>query len=109
VLLFTVRREVQGEYQTMFARGEVRKTYLARVAVDPGLELPVMVKSRIVKEHREVGDVSESAVEPVHHSSRVDQGRSGQSQVFCFGVCSCASRFVDVKPGACESTMSRRD
>ena len=38
VLLFTARREVRGAYQTMFARGEVRKTYLARAAVDPALE-----------------------------------------------------------------------
>jgi tRNA pseudouridine32 synthase/23S rRNA pseudouridine746 synthase len=50
VLLFTVRREVRGAYQTMFARGEVCKTYLARAAVDPALELPMTVKSRIIKE-----------------------------------------------------------
>ncbi len=31
VLLFTARREVRGAYQTLFARGLVRKTYLARV------------------------------------------------------------------------------
>ncbi len=36
VLLFTTRREVRGAYQTMFARGEVRKTYLARAGVGPG-------------------------------------------------------------------------
>ncbi|HEY9305900.1 MAG TPA: pseudouridine synthase, partial [Mycobacterium sp.] len=34
VLLFTVRRELRGAYQTMFARGGVAKTYLARAAVD---------------------------------------------------------------------------
>jgi tRNA pseudouridine32 synthase/23S rRNA pseudouridine746 synthase len=49
VLLFTARREVRGAYQTLFARGEVRKTYLARAAVDPSLELPTVVRSRITK------------------------------------------------------------
>ena len=33
VLLFTVRREVRGAYQSLFARGMVRKTYLARAGV----------------------------------------------------------------------------
>ena len=50
VLLFTVRREVRGAYQTMFARGEVRKTYLARAEVNPSLEFPMTVRSRIIKE-----------------------------------------------------------
>ncbi|BAX91293.1 hypothetical protein MSG_01134 [Mycobacterium shigaense] len=49
VLLFTTRRELRGAYQTMFARGEVAKTYLARAAVDPALVLPRVVRSRIVK------------------------------------------------------------
>ncbi|ORB66998.1 pseudouridine synthase [Mycolicibacterium tusciae] len=48
VLLFTVRREVRGAYQTMFARGLVDKTYLARAAVS-SRELPVVLRSRIVK------------------------------------------------------------
>jgi tRNA pseudouridine32 synthase/23S rRNA pseudouridine746 synthase len=50
VLLFTARREVRGDYQTLFARGEVRKAYLARAAVDKALELPTVVRSRIIKE-----------------------------------------------------------
>ena len=50
VLLFTARREVRGAYQMMFARGEVHKTYLARAAVDPSLEFPLTVHSRIIKE-----------------------------------------------------------
>ena len=33
VLLFTARREVRGAYQTLFATGLVRETYLARAAV----------------------------------------------------------------------------
>ena len=50
MLLFTVRREVRGAYQTLFARGEVRKTYLARAGVDPSLEFPMTMRSRIIKE-----------------------------------------------------------
>jgi tRNA pseudouridine32 synthase/23S rRNA pseudouridine746 synthase len=50
VLVFTTRREVRGAYQTLFARGEVRKTYLARAAVDPALEFPMVLRSRIIKE-----------------------------------------------------------
>lgn len=49
VLLFTTRRELRGRYQTLFARGAVRKTYLARAAVNSDIELPQVVRSRIVK------------------------------------------------------------
>jgi tRNA pseudouridine32 synthase / 23S rRNA pseudouridine746 synthase len=51
VLLFTTRRELRGAYQTLFARGEVHKTYLARASAAPDLVLPRVVRSRIVK-HR---------------------------------------------------------
>jgi tRNA pseudouridine32 synthase / 23S rRNA pseudouridine746 synthase len=49
VLLFTVRREVRGAYQTLFARAAVRKTYLARAGVDPDLTFPRVVRNRLVK------------------------------------------------------------
>lgn len=49
VLLLTTRREIRGRYQMLFARGAVRKTYLARAAVDPDLVLPRVVRSRIIK------------------------------------------------------------
>jgi tRNA pseudouridine32 synthase/23S rRNA pseudouridine746 synthase len=49
VLLFTTRRELRGAYQTLFARGEVRKTYLARATVDRELEFPRVLRSRINK------------------------------------------------------------
>lgn len=49
VLLFTVRREVRGAYQTLFARGEVAKTYLARSGAEPGPTVPQVVSNRIVK------------------------------------------------------------
>jgi tRNA pseudouridine32 synthase/23S rRNA pseudouridine746 synthase len=50
VLLFTARPGVRGAYQTMFARGEVHKTYLARAGVDPSLEFPMTLNSRIIKQ-----------------------------------------------------------
>lgn len=59
VLLFTARREVRGSYQTLFARGLVRKTYLARAAVDPRLALPVVVRSRIIKHRGQLQAVEE--------------------------------------------------
>ncbi|CAA0131065.1 Ribosomal large subunit pseudouridine synthase A [Mycolicibacterium vanbaalenii] len=49
VLLFTVRPQVRGAYQSLFARGLVRKTYLAHAPVDPALIFPITVRSRIVK------------------------------------------------------------
>jgi tRNA pseudouridine32 synthase/23S rRNA pseudouridine746 synthase len=49
VLLFTTRRELRGRYQTLFSRGLVHKTYLGRAAVDPDLEFPVVLRSRIIK------------------------------------------------------------
>ncbi|KAA8967402.1 pseudouridine synthase [Mycobacterium sp.] len=49
VLLFTVRRELRGAYQTLFARGAVRKTYLARAAVHREVRLPCVIRSRIIK------------------------------------------------------------
>ncbi|KXW78311.1 pseudouridine synthase [Mycolicibacterium phlei DSM 43071] len=60
VLLFTVRREIRGAYQTMFARGEVRKTYLARAGVDPTLRFPRVVWSRIVKHRGQLQAVEEN-------------------------------------------------
>lgn len=47
VLLFTVRREVRGRYQSLFANGLVSKAYLARAAAD--LAGPTVVRNRIVK------------------------------------------------------------
>jgi tRNA pseudouridine32 synthase / 23S rRNA pseudouridine746 synthase len=49
VLLFTARREVRGRYQTLFARGQVHKSYLAVAEGVPQRELPAVVVSRIVK------------------------------------------------------------
>ena len=59
VLLFTTRRELRGAYQTLFARGLVSKTYLARAAVDPSLVLPRLVRSRIIKHRGQLQAVCE--------------------------------------------------
>jgi tRNA pseudouridine32 synthase/23S rRNA pseudouridine746 synthase len=60
VLLFTARREIRGTYQTLFSRGEVRKTYLARAAVNPDVELSQLVRSRIIKRRGQLQSVEES-------------------------------------------------
>ncbi len=50
VLLLTTRRELRGRYQTLFARGAVRKTYVARALGTPNTALPTVLRSRIIKE-----------------------------------------------------------
>ncbi|WP_405738909.1 pseudouridine synthase [Streptomyces sp. NBC_00028] len=50
LVLFTVRPEERGAYQTLFARRRVRKEYEAIAPYDPTLALPRTVRSRIVKE-----------------------------------------------------------
>lgn len=50
LLMFVVRREHRGAYQTLFRDRKVRKTYQAVARHDPGLALPTVVRSRIVKE-----------------------------------------------------------
>ena len=72
VLVFTVRREVRGAYQRLFAEGKVAKTYLAVSSTRPGLVAPQTISNRIVK-HRgslqatqEAGPVNaETLVEPL--------------------------------------------
>ena len=73
VLLFTVRREVRGAYQTLFSRGLVRKTYLARAAVDPAFELPTVVRSRIVKRRGQF-----TSVRGTGRAERRDAGRASR-------------------------------
>ena len=50
VLLFSMRPSERGAYQTMFAQRKVRKSYLAVARYDPELELPLTVRSRIIKD-----------------------------------------------------------
>lgn len=49
VLVLTVRPQVRGAYQELFARREVRKVYEAVAPLSPGLAAPRVVRSRIVK------------------------------------------------------------
>lgn len=50
VLLFTARREVRGRYQRLFAEGAVDKVYLARSDGSPRVDLPTVIRSRIIKQ-----------------------------------------------------------
>ncbi|MEU3839883.1 pseudouridine synthase [Streptomyces sp. NPDC028635] len=50
LVLFTVRPEERGAYQTLFRDRRVRKVYEAIAPYDPAPALPVTVRSRIVKE-----------------------------------------------------------
>jgi tRNA pseudouridine32 synthase/23S rRNA pseudouridine746 synthase len=50
LLMFVVRPERRGAYQTLFRDRRVRKIYEAVAPYDPALELPRTVRSRIVKE-----------------------------------------------------------
>jgi tRNA pseudouridine32 synthase/23S rRNA pseudouridine746 synthase len=59
VLLFTTRREARGRYQSLFADGLVRKTYLARSAGTLSAELPRVVRNRIVKRRGNLQAVTE--------------------------------------------------
>ncbi len=59
VLLFTARPEIRGAYQTMFARGAVRKRYLAVAHGVPRLALPTVIRDRIVKRRGELQAVVE--------------------------------------------------
>jgi tRNA pseudouridine32 synthase / 23S rRNA pseudouridine746 synthase len=59
VLLLTTRRELRGRYQALFARGEVRKTYLARAAGTAEAVLPTVVRSRIIKRRGHLQAVEE--------------------------------------------------
>ena len=59
VLVFTTRREVRGAYQSLFARGQVTKTYLAQAPVDARQTFPRTVRSRIVKRRGSLQAVEE--------------------------------------------------
>ncbi|GAA3889379.1 hypothetical protein GCM10022381_34140 [Leifsonia kafniensis] len=50
LLVMATERRWRGEYQTMFQRGEIAKTYRALAPVRPGLELPVTVHNHLAKQ-----------------------------------------------------------
>jgi len=49
LLLLATERRWRGQYQLLFQKGEVRKTYRALAPVRPDLELPVVVRDHITK------------------------------------------------------------
>lgn len=51
VLMFTTEQQWRGAYQRIFAEGRVHKEYLAVAPVRDDLELPVVRRSHVVKEH----------------------------------------------------------
>ncbi|MGW1023391.1 RluA family pseudouridine synthase [Streptomyces sp. NPDC002577] len=82
LVLFTVRPEERGAYQTLFRDKRVHKEYEAVAAYDPELALPRTVRSRIEKERgvmaaREVAGEpnAESRVELVAHRGRLGRYR----------------------------------
>ncbi|MHA6782305.1 RluA family pseudouridine synthase [Pseudonocardia saturnea] len=54
LVMFVVRRERRGAYQTLFRDHRVHKVYEAVAPYDPTLRLPRTVRSRIVKERGEM-------------------------------------------------------
>ncbi|WP_030381929.1 MULTISPECIES: pseudouridine synthase [unclassified Streptomyces] len=82
LVLFTVRPEERGAYQTLFRDRRVHKEYEALAPYDPAVALPRTVRSRLVKERgqltaREVpGEPNaESRVELVGHEGGVGRYR----------------------------------
>ncbi|MEU3976163.1 RluA family pseudouridine synthase [Streptomyces bacillaris] len=82
LVLFVVRPEERGAYQTLFRDRLVRKEYEAVAPYDPELALPRTVRSRIVKERgvlaarEEPGEAnSESHVELVEHRGALGRYR----------------------------------
>lgn len=74
LLMFVVRPERRGAYQTLFRDRLVHKTYQAVAPHNPALDLPRTVRSRIVKERgvicarEEPGEINaETRVELVEH------------------------------------------
>ncbi len=66
VLLFTTEQRWRGAYQRVFATGQVHKEYLAVAPVREDLELPLVRRTHILKEHgtfqaREVPDAEPNA------------------------------------------------
>jgi tRNA pseudouridine32 synthase/23S rRNA pseudouridine746 synthase len=84
LVLFVVRPEDRGAYQTLFRDRKVRKVYEAIAPYDPAVSLPVTVRSRIEKERgvmaaREVpGGVpnSESRIELLGHEDGLPAGQA---------------------------------
>jgi tRNA pseudouridine32 synthase/23S rRNA pseudouridine746 synthase len=120
VLLFVVRRELRGAYQTLFRDRLVRKTYEAVAPYDPALRRPRTVRSRIVKERgvllarEEPGPPNaETLVELVEHRDGLARyrltpltGRTHQLRLHMrgLGVPILGDRFYGTATGEAEDT-----
>ena len=51
VLMFTTEQRWRGAYQRLFAEGRAHKEYLAVAPFRPGLDLPLVRRTHLVKEH----------------------------------------------------------
>ena len=51
VLMFTTEQRWRGAYQRLFAEGRAHKVYLAVAPLRPGLDLPLVRRTHLVKEH----------------------------------------------------------
>ncbi|MFI1886666.1 RluA family pseudouridine synthase [Streptomyces jumonjinensis] len=100
LVLFVVRPEDRGAYQTLFRDRLVRKEYEAVAPYDPAVALPRTVRSRIVKErgvlaaYEEAGEPnSESRIELIEHRGGLGRyrllpatGRTHQLRVHMNGL-----------------------
>ena len=82
LVLFIINPEVRGAYQLLFQNRRVKKVYEALAPYRPDLELPRVVRSRIVKEHGVLtayeidGEPnSETLVELVEHTDGIGRYR----------------------------------
>ncbi|SHL95127.1 pseudouridine synthase [Actinacidiphila paucisporea] len=71
LVLFVVRPEDRGAYQTLFRDRQVRKEYEGVARHDPAVRLPLTVRSRIVKERGRMA-AEEQAEGPPNAESRVE-------------------------------------
>ncbi|MCP9959571.1 pseudouridine synthase [Streptomyces sudanensis] len=71
LVLFVVRPEDRGAYQTLFRDRRVRKEYEALAPYDPGVALPATVRSHIVKERGVVAAYEVPGAEP-NSESRIE-------------------------------------
>jgi tRNA pseudouridine32 synthase/23S rRNA pseudouridine746 synthase len=71
LVLFVVRHEDRGAYQTLFRDRRVRKEYEGVAAYDPAVRLPRTLRSRIVKERGRIA-AEERADGPANAETRVE-------------------------------------
>lgn len=100
VLLLTLRPEMRSAYQSLFARGEVSKTYEALARFDESLRDPVTVRNRLIKErgqrqahvvpgepnaHSTIG-LAQARGEVGVYELRPHTGKTHQLRVHCAGL-----------------------